>query len=140
MPTVERIVRAGCPVDQIWARLSNYQEAPRWDPRLESVDRIEGEGDVGTVYRTRSRLGGVPTEGVLRVTSYRRHELLELKGAHAKLRAIETLKLVRGRHGAFVHWTSQLEAPGDVDASLPDHVSDRVGDALVAGLAAYLRD
>lgn len=140
MPTVERIVRAGCPVDQIWARLSNYQEAPRWDPRLESVERIEGEGDVGTVYRTRSRVGGVPTDGVLRVTSYRRHELLELKGAHAKLRAIETLKLVRGRHGAFVHWSSQLEARGDVDVGLPDHVSERVGDALVVGLAAYLSE
>jgi hypothetical protein len=139
VPTVERIVRAGCPVPEIWARLCDYEAAPRWDPRLEAVQRVQGEGDLGTVYRTRSSLAGVAADGVLRVTGYRRHELLQLRGAHAKLRATETLKVLRGRHGTFVHWVSELEAPPDV-ADVSEHVLEHIGETLVERLAAYLRE
>jgi hypothetical protein len=139
VPTVERIVRAEGASDEVWSRLADYESAPAWDPRLESVVRLRGDGGLGTAYRVRVRYDRVVEQGILAVCRFREREVVQLQGDVGGLRVIETLIMVGGRHEVYVHGLSDLRVrDGAVPAHLGPAALEEVGDAVVPRLAAHL--
>ena len=77
MAHAQETVTVGRPVEDVFAYLADGRNNPRWRDGVVEIERVAGDGGVGTTYRQVLKgPGGRPIEGDYRVTAYQPPNLL----------------------------------------------------------------
>ena len=72
MRYVEAEALVGASRMEVWRLYDDIAGTPRWVPFVQAIDYVSGPSRVGTVYRVRSRITGVPSSEQWEVVEYRR--------------------------------------------------------------------
>lgn len=104
MPTLERNIYTQQSIDTVWRFIDDYTSTERWNVIVSTTERLEGSGEIGTIYRSVSEPFGnhqaIVYTVAIRVPSRR----LVLDGMAGRVRFVETYDLqdlgqeVRLRH------------------------------------------
>ena len=58
--------------EEVWQLYDDIPGTPRWLPFVDEILYVSGPSRVGTVYRERTRLGGIPSTGQWEIIEHRR--------------------------------------------------------------------
>jgi hypothetical protein len=72
MRRVEAAALVGAPRDEVWDLYDDIPGTPRWVPAVREILYVSGPARVGTVYRERTRVMGIPGTAQWEVTEHRR--------------------------------------------------------------------
>jgi polyketide cyclase/dehydrase/lipid transport protein len=72
MRRVEAEALVGASRDEVWQLYDDIEGTPLWLPFVSEVLYVSGPARVGTVYRERTRFGGVPTVAQWEIVEHRR--------------------------------------------------------------------
>jgi hypothetical protein len=72
MRRVEAAALVGASRDEVWDLYDDIAGTPRWVPAVREILYVSGPTRVGTVYRERTRVMGIPGTGQWEVTEHRR--------------------------------------------------------------------
>jgi len=75
MRHVEAEALVGASRDEVWRLYDDITGMPRWVPFVREVDYVSGPSRVGTVYRGRGRITGLPGAEQWEIVEYRRPSL-----------------------------------------------------------------
>ena len=70
MQTVRAVIHVDAPRDRVWALYDDIPGTPAWVPFSEEILFVSGPAGVGTVYRERTRLGGIADVGEWTITEH----------------------------------------------------------------------
>jgi len=110
MRRVEAEALVGASRDEVWSLYDDIQGMPRWVPFVREIVYVSGPSRVGTVYRERGSLGGLPSTQQWEIVEYRRqtlqvHEALVL-GLDIRL----ALRFEARGSGTLVHQAAELRS------------------------------
>ena len=110
MRHVEAEALVGASRDEVWRLYDDVAGMPRWVPFLREIVYVSGPSRVGTVYRGRGRLTGLPGAEQWEIVEYRRPSIQ----VHvARGRGLEVTLVIRleGRGtGTWVHLGAELRS------------------------------
>ena len=69
---VEAEALVGASRDEVWQLYDDIEGTPRWVPFVSEILYVSGPARVGTVYRERTRLAGIPTIEQWEIVEHRR--------------------------------------------------------------------
>ncbi len=72
MRRVEAAALVGASRDEIWDLYDDIAGTPRWVPAVQEIQYVSGPAHVGTVYRERTRVMGIPATAQWEITEHRR--------------------------------------------------------------------
>lgn len=72
MRRVEAAALVGASRDEVWELYDDIAGTPRWVPAVQAISYVSGPARVGTVYRERTRVMGVPGATQWEITEHRR--------------------------------------------------------------------
>ena len=72
MRRVEAAALVGASRDEVWELYDDIAGTPRWVPFVREILYVSGPARVGTVYRERTRVMGVPGAAQWEITEHRR--------------------------------------------------------------------
>jgi hypothetical protein len=72
MRRVEAEALVGASRDEVWELYDDIAGTPRWVPSVHEIVYVSGPARVGTVYRERTRVMGIPSTSQWEVTEHRR--------------------------------------------------------------------
>src|SRR5262249_44149526 len=72
MRRVEAEALVGASRDEVWQLYDDIAGTPRWVPFVREVLYVSGPARVGTVYRERTRLAGLPSTAQWEIVEHRR--------------------------------------------------------------------
>lgn len=92
MRRVEAEALVGASRDEVWRLYDDIAGMPRWVPFVREIVYVSGPSRVGTVYRQRGRLAGLPSTQQWEIVEYRRQTL---QVHEARTRGLEVRLLLR---------------------------------------------
>ena len=111
MRRVEAEALVGASRDEVWQLYDDIRGTPRWVPFVSEILYVSGPARVGTVYRERTRLGGLPTIEQWEIVE---HRPADAPGARlVRATAMESALIIRfeGRGtGTWVHQAAELRS------------------------------
>jgi hypothetical protein len=72
MRRVEAAALVGASRDEVWDLYDDIAGTPRWMPSVREILYVSGPARVGTVYRERTRIMGIPGAAQWEITEHRR--------------------------------------------------------------------
>jgi len=110
MRRVEAEALVGASRDEVWQLYDDIQGTPLWMPFVSDVLYVSGPSKVGTVYRERTRLAGLPTTAQWEIVEHRRPtRQVHLSDAFAMESALIITFDGRGT-GTWVHEAAELRS------------------------------
>jgi hypothetical protein len=110
MRRVEAEALVGASRDEVWQLYDDIRGTPRWVPFVSEILYVSGPTRVGTVYRERTRLGGLPTIEQWEIVEHRR----PTRQVHVSVAlGMESRLIIRfeGRGtGTWVHQAAELRS------------------------------
>jgi uncharacterized protein YndB with AHSA1/START domain len=110
----------GASKDEVWALLDDLAGMPRWLARVRAVTSISGPAHVGTMYRERTTILGIPSARDWEITEHRKPTRQVRVAEDGGLRRQMTLVLEPRGTGTLLHATMELQTimPGPAGALL----------------------
>ena len=110
MRRVEAEALVGASRDEVWRLYDDIAGMPRWVPFVREIVYVSGPSRVGTVYRERGRLAGVPSTQQWEIVEYRR-QTLQVHEAHTRgLEVRLVLRFEARGSGTLVHQVAELRS------------------------------
>lgn len=109
---IQRTVETDATPDTVFAYLSDFTNTTEWDPGTVSTERVQGDGDVGTVYHNVSEFNGRETELRYTVVEHRAPSRLVLRGENKTVTAVDTMAIEPHGAGSRVTYTADFEFKG----------------------------
>jgi hypothetical protein len=110
MRRVEAEALVGASRDEVWQLYDDIRGTPRWLPFVSEILYVSGPTRVGTVYRERTRFGGLPTVEQWEIVEHRR----PTRQVHVSFAfGMESRLIIRfeGRGtGTWVHQAAELRS------------------------------
>jgi len=72
MRRVEAEALVGARREEVWQLYDDIEGTPRWVPFVDQILYVSGPARVGTVYRERTRLGGLPSTEQWEIVEHKR--------------------------------------------------------------------
>ena len=72
MRRVEAEALVGARRDEVWQLYDDIEGTPRWVPFVDEILYVSGPARIGTVYRERTRIAGLPSTGQWEIVEHRR--------------------------------------------------------------------
>jgi hypothetical protein len=100
----------GASRDEVWELYDDIAGTPRWVPAVREILYVSGPARVGTVYRERTRTGGIPSAAQWEIVEHRR----PVRQVHVSTSgALERRRIItfeaRGS-GTWVHQTTEVRS------------------------------
>jgi uncharacterized protein YndB with AHSA1/START domain len=92
MPSLEREITVGTPLDQVWSFLTDFTTTEQWDPPTQSTTRVSGDGGVGSVYKNISKILGRETEIEYTVIDVEPKSLFRLEGRTDSMTMLDAME------------------------------------------------
>lgn len=110
MRRVDAEALVGASRDEVWDLYDDIAGTPRWVPFVETIVYVSGPSRVGTVYRERTRMLGLPLLGQWEIVEHRR----PVRQVHVSFdNGLETALIIsfeaRGT-GTLVHQAAELRS------------------------------
>ncbi len=142
---VERTVRAGAPLERVYAYLADFTTTTEWDPGTVETVLVSGDGGVGTVYRNTSRFAGRETQLTYTVVERDEGDTFALRGENKTVHARDTMTFRRVGDGTEVRYVAEFRFPM-LDLPVVRTLADlalaplfkRLGDEAEEGMRAAL--
>lgn len=112
MIELQRTVYTEAPAETVYNYLADFGNAEEWDPNAVSVERLAGDGGVGTEYRVKSMFAGRSTVLNYRVTELMPHSLIRLTGEKKAVTAVDTITIVTGAARTAVTYAVAFDFKG----------------------------
>jgi polyketide cyclase/dehydrase/lipid transport protein len=110
MRRVEAEALVGASRDEVWQLYDDIQGTPLWVPFVSDILYVSGPSKVGTVYRERTRLAGLPTTAQWEIVEHRRPtRQVHLSDAFGMESALIITFEGRGT-GTWVHEAAELRS------------------------------
>ena len=138
---IERTVTTAAPVDQVFDYLSDFTTTTEWDPGTVRTTLVEGDGGVGTVYRTVSRFAGRETELRYEVVEHEPGSVVALRGENDTVETLDRMSFASlGDAGTEVTYTADFTFKGAARfvAPLLGPALRRLGDEAERGMSQAL--
>lgn len=110
--TLSATVVSPKPMDEVFAYMSDFRNATDWDPASVEMERVSGDGGLGTQYRNVTEFNGSKTTVMYSVTDFRANDRVEIRGENKTLRAIDTMVFRRTSAGTQVTYTAEFTFKG----------------------------
>jgi hypothetical protein len=110
MRRVEAEALVGARRDEVWQLYDDIEGTPRWVPFVDRILYVSGPARVGTVYRERTRLAGLPSTEQWEIVEHRRpsRQVHVSYGFNMESSLIITFE-ARGT-GTWVHQAAELRS------------------------------
>jgi hypothetical protein len=110
MRRVEAEALVGASRDEVWRLYDDIAGMTRWVPFVREIVYVSGPSRVGTVYRERSRLAGLPSTEQWEIVEYRRPSI-QVHVARATALEFTLVLRFEGRGtGTWVHQAVELRS------------------------------
>lgn len=110
MRRVEAEALVGASRDEVWRLYDDIAGIPSWVPFVQEIVYVSGPSRVGTVYRERGRLAGMPSTQQWEIVEYRR-QTLQVHEAHTRGLEIRLVLRFEARgSGTLVHHAAELRS------------------------------
>ena len=110
MRRVEAEALVGARREEVWQLYDDIPGTPRWVPFVEEVLYVSGPARAGTVYRERTKLGGLPATEQWEIVEYKpMSRQVHVSFAHAMESALVISFEARGT-GTWVHQAAELRS------------------------------
>ena len=110
MRRVEAEALVGASRDEVWRLYDDIAGMPRWVPTVREIVYVSGPSRVGTVYRERGRLAGLPSTLQWEIVEYRR-QTLQVHAARSRGLEIRLVLRFEGRGtGTMVRQAAELRS------------------------------
>ncbi len=107
---VEAEALVGASRDEVWQLYDDIKGTPLWVPFVTEILYVSGPARVGTVYRERTRLGGLPTTQQWEIAEHRRpSRQVHVSDAFGIATALILTFEARGT-GTWVHQAAELRS------------------------------
>jgi Polyketide cyclase / dehydrase and lipid transport len=110
MRRVEAEALVGASREEVWQLYDDIEDTPRWVPFVSEILYLSGPARVGTVYRERTRLAGLPSTQQWEIVEHRRPS----RQVHVSEAFAVTTRLVitfEGRGtGTWVHQAAEVSS------------------------------
>lgn len=110
--TLSATVVSQKPLEEVFAYMANFENATEWDPASVEMERVSGDGTLGTQYRNVTEFNGNKTTVMYSVTDYRVNDRVEIRGENNTLSAIDTMVFRRTSAGTQVTYTAEFTFKG----------------------------
>lgn len=110
MRHVEAEALVGASRDEVWNLYDDIPGLPRWMPHVREIVYVSGPSRVGTVYRERGRLAGLPTTQQWEIVEYRRQSLQVHEALVLGLEVRLVLRFEARGSGTLVHQVTELRS------------------------------
>lgn len=100
------------PIEEVFAYMSDFRNSPDWDPASLSMDRISGDGGLGTQYKNVTEFNGNKTTVMYSVTDFRVNDRVEIRGENNTLHAVDTMVFRRTSAGTQFTYTAVFTFKG----------------------------
>ena len=110
MRHVEAEALVGASRDEVWSLYDDIPGMPRWVPFMREIVYVSGPSRVGTVYRQRGNLGGLPTTQQWEIVEYRRQSLQVHEALVLGLEIRLVLHFEARGSGTLVHQAAELRS------------------------------
>lgn len=141
-PTVSRTFSTIATPDQAFDYLADFRNAGEWDPGTLRCELIQGDGDVGSVYRNRSSFLGREVEVTYTARELDRPTRVHLTGHNHQFDGHDVFGIRAAAGGAEITYTAEFAFSGTarlvaplVAAYLP-RLADKTVDQLRSCLDA----
>jgi uncharacterized protein YndB with AHSA1/START domain len=119
MPNIERTITTEAPPGRVWAYLSDFTTTKEWDPVTTSTVREQGNGGVGTVYRTVWKMLGQELEIEYTVVEHEAPHLLRLRGSTTSMELLDTIIVEPEGTGSTVIYRAEFSPQGAAELAIP---------------------
>lgn len=142
MPSVERTVTVGKPLEAVWTYMSDFRTSTEWDPPTVSTTRTSGDGGAGTTYHNVSSFLGYETEVDYTVTEFVEQERFQIAGDAGSVQLLDTLTFRSEGDETSVTYHAEFEPIGAAKLATPllpaalKVLADKVADSIEGKLNA----
>lgn len=110
MRRTEAAALVGASRDEVWQLYDDIEGTPLWVPFVREIQYVSGPARVGTVYRERTRLGGLPSTQQWEIVEHRRpSRQVHVSDAFGIETALIITFEARGT-GTWVHQAAELRS------------------------------
>jgi carbon monoxide dehydrogenase subunit G len=141
MPILHETVTTRLPIDEAFAFVGDFANAPAWDPGTASATRLgEGPVGVGAVYRLGVRMGGRIAPMEYRVTRWEPPLRVVLHGTGSGVDATDDIRFSATPAGTTVDYTADIRLTGWMRLLTPfaGGAFRKIGMQAAAGMQAAL--
>lgn len=142
MPTISRVITTEAPIEDVFAYLADFSNAPEWDPgTASSTPRDGGPPHVGEVYDLVVTWGSRSLDMQYEIVELEAPRLIKLVGEGSTTKAIDTMTLTEPADGGTaVHYEADIRLKGLLRFVEPllGKKFDALGDEAEAGMAREL--
>ena len=138
---IHRRVTTRAPLETAFRYLADFTTTTEWDPGTVRTTRVDGDGEVGTVYDNVSRFLGRKTELRYVVEDFQPNARIALRGENATVIAHDTISVVpQADGGTQVDYNAEFSFKGLAALAAPflRPAFRRLGDEAADGLREAL--
>jgi uncharacterized protein YndB with AHSA1/START domain len=106
----------GASRDEVWRLYDDIAGMPRWVPSVREITYLSGPARVGTVYRERTRVAGIPGSAQWEITEYRPGVRQVHATTNGSLERRKVISFEARGSGTWVHQAIELRSalPGPI--------------------------
>ena len=141
MPILHETVTTRLPIEEAFAFVADFANAPAWDPGTAASERLdEGPAGVGARYRLDVRMGGRVAPMEYRIARWEPSVRVVLEGAGSGVRAVDEIRFVATPAGTTVDYTADIRLIGwrRLLAPFAGSAFRRIAGEAAAGMQAAL--
>ena len=110
MRRVEAAALVGASRDEVWELYDDIAGTPRWVPAVREILYVSGPARVGTVYRERTRVAGIPSTAQWEITEHRRPMRQVHVSEAGTLERTRVITFEARGSGTWVHQAAELRS------------------------------
>jgi carbon monoxide dehydrogenase subunit G len=141
MPRIQETIETRLPVDDAFAVVADFANAPTWDPNTVTSERIDaGPVGVGARYRLGVRMRGRVAPMEYRVTTWEPSRRVILAGEGSNVRATDEIRFEPTPTGTRIDYTADIHLTGWMRLAEPfaGGAFDKIAKDAVAGMQREL--
>jgi carbon monoxide dehydrogenase subunit G len=113
MTTLHERIETSLPIDEAFAYVADFANAPEWDPGVATAERIDqGPVGVGSRYRLGVRMGRRVAPMEYRVSVFEPPFRVLLTGSGSGVNAVDDIRFTRAEDGTVVDYTADIKLGG----------------------------
>ena len=141
MADAERTTTVPVSIDKAWAFMSDFTNSEQWDPPTVRCVRTSGDGGVGTVYHTTTKMMGSESEIDYTVEESHAPTRFVLRGNNETLTSLDTISLSGDEGTTTLTYHADFELKGAAKLGTPalPLVLKKLGDDVIEQIEDCLR-
>lgn len=100
----------GASRDEVWDLYDDIDGLPRWAPGVREIRYLSGPARVGTVYRERRRMAGIPSTAQWEITGHRRPVRQVHVSVSGSMERTRTITFEARGSGTWIHQVTELRS------------------------------